>query len=71
MKAAILVVPGPDGTTTSVLVLDPRGTRALWRVNLALDLGGRQPPARSPPAPRGELKVGLDGELLCLEYREP
>ncbi len=72
---AILLLPGDDGASTSVVVLDEDGQRALRRLSLALELGGPPRRARSPPGPSsaagGELKVELAGELLCLEYREP
>jgi hypothetical protein len=65
----VLLVPAEDGATTSVLVLDEEGERALRRLRLALDLGGDpRPPARAPPA---ELKARLEGDLLCVEYRPP
>lgn len=68
---AVLLVPGEDAATTSVVVVDEAGQRALRRLHVALppgDAPARR--ARAPPAPAGELKAELAGDLLCLEYRE-
>jgi hypothetical protein len=68
-----LLLPGQGSGYLSVLVLEddaegrPRRVRHV-RLALAADrprpgLGARWPPA--------ELKLGIEGDLLCLEYREP
>jgi hypothetical protein len=69
----VLLLPGKGSGCASVLVLeDGAGGRPRRVRHLRLVLGtGRATTgvgARWPPA---ELKVALEGDLLCLEYREP
>ena len=69
----VLLLPGRGSGCASVLVFEdggagrPRRVRHV-RLALAADLPRPGHGARWPPA---ELKVELDGDLLCLEYREP
>lgn len=67
MREPVLLLPGDDGADV-VVVFERPAPGALRRFRIAL--GPRAGPARVRCPPGAELKVEVDGDLVCLEYRE-